>query len=177
MEKEYESLRQETLQWQSRRFDIMAGSIVGTTAMLGWIVSSPNTWSWAIAAIIPLSFLSCACFLNCLFNRAIAMIGTYLEVFHIGKWNNRMRQFKTDQQAKIMTMTNGFLLIYFILGVISVTISYVVCSKVTTSIEFIFLALICLLFILALVFLSKYSYPRESFILRWEKIKNEKTQI
>lgn len=175
MEKEYETLRLEILQWQNRRFDIMAGSIIGTTAILGWIVSTPNNWSWAIAASIPLTFLSCACFLNCLFNRSVAVIGAYLEVFHPGKWNNRIRRFRAEQN-KIMIVNTGFMSIYIALGAISIIISGFVCLKTATIFEVSLLAFVSILFIIALLILYKYSTPKESFLERWEKIRSEEIQ-
>jgi hypothetical protein len=178
MEKEYESLRQETLQWQSRRFDIMAGSIIGVTAILGWVVSSPNSWSWAVASILPLSFLSSACFLTCLFNRAIALIGTYLEVFHNSGWNTRVRKFRF-KSSKILTLTSGFILIYLGLGIISIILSYIVCSKTATRVEVILFSVVCFLFFLMLIILRKLSYPRHYYISVWQEIKdqeNEKSQ-
>jgi len=173
MEKEYESLRLETLQWQSRRFDIIAGSIIGVTAMLGWIVSSPNSWSWAVASILPLSFLCSTCFLTCLFNRSITLIGTYLEVFHEDGWSARVRRMRLESRFQILTLTSGFIQIYFGLGIISIVLSYVICLKKSTKAELLLFCIISILFLLMLVVLYTYSYPRKQYILLWKQFKDE----
>ena len=160
IEKEYETLRHSVLQWQSRRFELVGATIVVTTAILGWIVSSPNSWSWAIACTLPLSFLSSASFLTLMFNRYIVMISTYLEVFHVSAWNVRARAFRNIRTNKVLNLTTGLAFIYLGLGVISIVISIVVCTKPVKRIEVILFSAVCLLFIIMLVVLAYFSYPR-----------------
>jgi len=41
-EKEYDTLRQEIMHWQSRRFSVVTGSLVVVIAILGWAINAPD---------------------------------------------------------------------------------------------------------------------------------------
>jgi len=42
IEKEYESLRKEILEWQNRRFTVASASLVAVTGILGWTLNHPD---------------------------------------------------------------------------------------------------------------------------------------
>lgn len=81
MSEEYQALRQEILEWQTRRFTIVSGAIVVVTAVLGWITQNPDEWPWAIASTVLLAPLACACYLTWLFGSVNTRLGTYLGSF------------------------------------------------------------------------------------------------
>lgn len=171
MDKEYEALRQEILQWQSRRFTIVGGSIIIVTTILGWIITTPAKWSWEIASILPLAFLISACYLTWLFSRFNVMIGAYLEVFHESDWDRRVRVFKSG--IKAIRLNSALALLYSGLGVISVVISYTVCSKPSTKFGIGLFVAVFLLFVFMLTNLTFLSYPRKRYVSRWQKIKTQ----
>ncbi len=96
-EKEYDTLRQEIMHWQSRGFSVVTGSLVVVIAILGWAINSPDKWSWTIVSSILLAILSIAGFMTWLIGLLKSRISTYLEVFHEADsaelgWERRHRE-------------------------------------------------------------------------------------
>ncbi|MEK7726771.1 MAG: hypothetical protein AAB354_00090 [candidate division KSB1 bacterium] len=171
--KEYDSLRQEALQWQARRFNIVGGSVVGVTGYMGWIVNSPDKWSWDIAAILPI-LLICASYMIWLCSRFTILIGAYLEVFHESLWQKRNRAFR--QEVRVHGLNMAFAFLYFGLGIVSVFILYLVCSKPITIVGLSTFSTIFVVFTFMLYVLAFRSYPRDNYYFHWHKIKEKEDQ-
>jgi|KBSSwiStaDraftv2_1062776.scaffolds.fasta_scaffold2020414_1 hypothetical protein len=69
-EKEYDTLRQEIMHWQSRRFSVVTGSLVVVIAILGWAINAPDKWSWTIVSSILFAILSIAGYMTWLILRS-----------------------------------------------------------------------------------------------------------
>ncbi|MBA7493703.1 hypothetical protein ES702_04265 [subsurface metagenome] len=178
MDKEYEALRQEILQWQSRRFTVVGGSIVIVTAILGWVTMAPEKWSWAIASVLPLTFLVSVCYLTWLFIRFNIRIGTYLQVFHESAWERRKRAFLRDikkfrRGIKTFRLSWGLALLYGGLGVVSIVIPHTVCLKPSTKPEIILFTAVAFLFVFMLVVLAFFPHPTQLYISQWQKMKDQ----
>lgn len=79
---EYDSLRQEILNWQDKRFTMVSGSIILVTAILGIIVKNNTSISGEILSSVLLAFLTCVCLLTWYFGTSNSRLGAYIEVFY-----------------------------------------------------------------------------------------------
>lgn len=128
-EKEYETLRQEIMHWQSRRFSVVTGSLLVVIAILGWAVTAPDKWSWTVVSSILFAMLSIAGYMTWLVGLLITRIGTYLEVFHendsvdIG-WEKRQRKSK----GNFVSSKGAYATMFFGVGIISLSVSLTVCK-------------------------------------------------
>ncbi|MBI2842099.1 MAG: hypothetical protein HYX78_01730 [Armatimonadetes bacterium] len=170
MEIEYQALRQEILEWQKSRFTVAGGTVAVVTAFLGWVVTAPDKWSWEVAALLPLAFLTSACYMTWLFARFNAMIGTYLEVFHNSLWEKKSREFRDDC---IFLRLNGLIAgMYLSLGIICLVLPHAVCRRPTSAAGIILLVLVLSAFATGLAGLAFRSYPRSQFEKKWQAIRD-----
>lgn len=171
VEKEYESLRKEIIEWQNRRFTVASGSLVAIAAILGWILNKPNELSWAIVASSILLIISIACFLSHLFGLSKTKISTYIEVFHETEqsktcWERRQKRIKTASSRR------AFALLYFFVGIFGIFISVRFC-KSSTFWEIVSFSIISFLFLVALWMLGLKSPAYENYLKLWKEVKNE----
>lgn len=175
MDKEYEVLHHEIVEWQARRFTVVGGSLVVTTALLGWVVTCPERWSWDLASALPLAFLACSCYLTWLFARFNAMIGAYLEVFHASPWEGRSRQFRS--RFRFMTLNSALAAMYLVLGGMCVTVAYSVSMRKPSPIGILVFAVSLFAFLLSLAALGFRSYPRSRYMQEWRAISDRESEV
>ena len=170
--KEFETLRQEIIQNQSRRLTLASGSIIMVTAILGWVISSPDAWPGGIISSLLLAVLIAPCCLTTMYARANARISTYIEVFHedgppgMG-WEGRIRQYHAD--FGWFDLNKALSLLYLGIGIVSVVIPRSVCTKTMES--WYLLSVTIIVFFVVLIFMAFYSYPKERCIRNWKEIK------
>ena len=117
--KEYDALRNELLQWQSRRITLVNISAIVITALLG-IEKSTTAQDWAVVSSVLLLFLACVCYLTSYCGASSRTIGTYLEHYHgKSKWEERLGQFKSRTLRKFVNLNTGLALIYLVMGVLA----------------------------------------------------------
>lgn len=171
---EYQALRQEILEWQTRRFTIVSGAIVVVTAVLGWITQNPDEWPWAIASTVLLAPLACACYLTWLFGSFNTRLGTYVEVFHESTegrsgWEKRNREFRTGRE--ILNLNTALALVYLVLGGVSVCVPIAVAKGDTSGFQFAVFALSATVFVSTILLVALHSYPRDDYVTKWKGIK------
>lgn len=180
-DKEYETLKQEILLWQEKRFTIVSGSILLVTAALGWIAKDPASWSWEIISIILISFLFCASFLTWFFGISNSRLGAYLEVFYeegnsVYRWHIRNRKFKDDKKIyRYLNLNSSLALIYIVLGIISIVLP----SRMNFDNDsrfIIVLIAVTILFIFSLALLIGFSHPKRHYVNYWRKLKKEELE-
>ena len=180
MKEEYASLRQEVLEWQSRRFLLVSTSITLVTGIIG-IGLGVLKDLWIIASSLLLLFLTCAVILSWYAGRANAKISAYLVVFHdssgsdnkTGGWESRLMRLKKKPKVDFFTLNHCLTAIYTVLGIVSVLIPWLVAGKPAFSFEQISLIFIAVLFICSLILQWKFSYPREGYAKHWLDVKEE----
>jgi len=177
MDKEYECLHEEILNWQDKRFTLVSASIILVTTALGLVSEGKNTWPWEIVSSIILAFLFCVCLLTWYFGTSNARLGAYIEVFYetadqpYYRWHTRNRAFKHEILLyRFLSFNSCLALIYLVLGVSSIVIP----SKFQfpTNSNFLYLLLtLFLLFLVTIVLLIGFSYPRKRYVSYWQKVK------
>jgi multisubunit Na+/H+ antiporter MnhG subunit len=177
-EKEYDTLRQEIMHWQSRRFSVVTGSLVIVIAILGWAVNAPDKWSWTVVSSILFAMLTIAGYMTWLVGRLITRIGTYLEVFHendsadIG-WERRQRKSKRN----FVSSKGAYATMFFGVGIISLAVSLTVCKAQPTTPSIILFSLFaasCLSMVIVLAFGKR---PWDKYIKQWQEIKAQEVQL
>lgn len=173
-EKEYDTLRKEIMEWQSRRFSVATGSLVIVIAILGWAVNSPEKWSWAVVSSILFAMLTIASYLTLLMGLLNSGISTYIEVFHEEKgseigWEGRHRKF----ERRFISSKDGYAIMYCGIGTISLIISIAVCKgrpTLPSLITFVLFVASFLSIVLTLLFRPR---PWKEYIKQWNNIKAE----
>jgi hypothetical protein len=171
-EKEYDTLRAEIMEWQSRRFSVVTGSLVLAIGILGWAVSAPEKWSWAVVLSILFAMLTAASYLTWLMGLLNSSISTYLEVFHeecvkdIG-WECRHRKFKRG----FVTSKDGYATLYLGIGIISVFISFAICTAPPTMPTIITCYIFAASFVSMIMILTFRPRPWDKYIKRWKDIR------
>ena len=176
-EKEYDTLRQEIMHWQARRFSVATGSSVIVTAILGWAVSAPDKWSWTVVSSILFAMLTIAGYMTWIMGLLNSRISTYLEVFHEGDsaeigWERRHRK----PERRFATSRGTYALMYFAIAVISLAISITVCRAEPTPLSIYVFGLFTASLLSALWFLVYKARPWAKYIEQWEQIKIEEIQ-
>lgn len=181
-DKEYDTLREEILLWQEKRFTIVSGSILIVTAALGWITKDPISWPWEIISIILLAFLFCASILTWFFGVSNSRLGAYIEVFYEAdnpeyQWHVRNRKFKDDKILYRYLSLNGCLAsVYLVLGIISVVIP----SKLNflqKSDYTILLIMVVSFYLISLILLIGFSHPKQRYVDYWEDMKKMELEV
>ncbi|HEX8173989.1 MAG TPA: hypothetical protein VF543_02600 [Pyrinomonadaceae bacterium] len=177
-EKEYDTLRQEIMHWQSRRFSVVTGSLIIVIAILGWAVNAPDKWSWAVVSSILFAMLSIAGYMTWLIGLLISRISTYLEVFHedhsenIG-WERRHRIPKRN----FISSKGAYATMFFGVGIISLAVSLTVCTAPATSRSITLFSLFVASFLSMIIGLAFGKRPWDKYIKQWKEIKDQETQF
>jgi len=173
-DKEYETLREEILQWQSRRFSVVTGSLVMVIALLGWAVSAPDKWSWTAISAMLLGMLTVAGCMTWMIGLLNSSISTYLEVFHeegsteIG-WERRHRKFTKS----FVSSKAAYATMYLGAGILSLAVSKGVCRAQPTwpsRIAFYGFGVAFLLMLFLMIFGAR---PWKKYVSMWKRIKDE----
>jgi len=175
IDKEYETLRSEILQWQSRRFTVATITVGFITALEGCVITNSKQWSWDVASLFVVLLLSNAAYLTRLFSRFNTFIGAYLDVFHGSLWNKRQRKFKED--VKHFNLNHALSLLYMSILIISLCINFAVCDKKPSA----FLVSLFVIIFLVLAFLLWQlvfkSYPWIDYLEKWTVVKDQEKII
>lgn len=176
-EKEYDTLRQEIMNWQSRRFSVVTGSLVIVIAILGWAVTAPDKWSWTVVSSILFAMLSIAAYMTWLVGRLITRIGTYLEVFHetdcdIG-WEKRQRKSK----GNFVSSKGAYATMFFGVGIISFSVSLTVCRAQATTPSILLFSVFAASLLSMVIVLAFGKRPWDKYIQQWQEIKTQEAQI
>lgn len=176
VENEYESLRQEALNWQQNRIKLVSLSIVLITATLGLVSKLGQDFPCPreILSSILLAFIICVCLLTWYYGKSTARLGTYIEVFHEKKsdeyhWHIRNSKFlEKRKMPKILSLNACLALIYLVLGLASVFIPL----GFDFNLQYyeIFYSLVAI-YIVVLILLFGFSYSRKTYKAVWEGIR------
>ena len=167
-EEHFEHLRQEILQWQSRRLTVLTAVLVVVPGILGWIAKSPGQLSWDIAAVFPLLFLACGSQLTWLFALNSITIGSYLELYCQSDWETRIRILW--ERFNFPNLNSTLSLVYLVLGVVSVALPAVLCQKEPTALGIGLFALALALYAASILNMAFRSYRRGDMISKWRSI-------
>ncbi len=180
MSSEYESLREEILAWQNRRFMILTASITFVSAILGLDAVQKNTAvvEWSLITSLLWLFLSSMAVLTWYAGRANAKIATYLRVFHEenGGWESRLAPMSESAWFNLNIMV---LLVYGGLGIFSLVIpcsirySVVIENHENQHFKLLLFSGVC--FLVALIRLG-WGNPSKKYIEKWEVVKTEKSK-
>jgi cell division protein FtsW (lipid II flippase) len=104
MQYEYDSLRQELLEWQNRRITLLTTSCTVATGVLTFGQAFGPRIPWWTISIVLLVLLSAACYLTGYAGHGNQRIGAFLQVFHDPaatlKWETRNAVFKKLAQRE-----------------------------------------------------------------------------
>jgi FtsH-binding integral membrane protein len=171
MDKEYDSLRKEIIEWQTRRFTVASGSIVAVVAVLGWAINSPSRWSWTIVSSLLLSVIAIACYLIWLFGLFNTRISTYIEVFHetdpigIG-WERRHRV----PRRHFVSSRGAFTLLFGGVAFLSILIPIIVCQPASSIKGKVLFGTALIFFLIAVWALGFRPPPHRKYLDQWRKI-------
>ena len=177
-EKEYDTLRQEIMQWQSRRFSVVTGSLVIVIAILGWSVNAPDKWSWTVVSSMLFAMLSIAGYMTWLLGLLTSRISTYLEVFHeddsddLG-WERRHRK----PARNFISSKGAYATMYFGVGLISLAVSSAVCKAQPTMPSIILFSVFAASFLSMLIVLAFGKRPWDKYIKQWKEIKAQEIRL
>jgi hypothetical protein len=171
-EKEYDTLRQEIMHWQARRFSVVTGSLIIVIAILGWAVNAPDKWSWTVVSSILLAMLSIAGYMTWLIGLLCSRISTYLEVFHENDstdmgWERRHRKPKRN----FISSKGAYATMFFGVGIISLAVSFTVCRAHPTTPSIILCSLFGASFLSMVIVLAFGKRPWDKYIKQWQEIK------
>jgi hypothetical protein len=145
-------------------------SIVGlfVTGFIGWVVDSPNNWSWDTASIPVVGLVSGACFLTSHFGRLVVRISVYLEVFHESKWESRLRDFRSSKRPlRSNQLVAG---LYFGVAATATVTFVAVCEGVPTHASLGVFAILVAALLSALFELIFRSSPHDEYRQEWTSI-------
>jgi predicted membrane channel-forming protein YqfA (hemolysin III family) len=191
MNDEYKALRSEMLKWQDRRFDLLKISISVVTGLLGFKLivekfdaSSSSGALWPLISVVLLLYLAGANLLTWYAGVANSKIAAYVEVFHEAKestpsskrWEGRLRWLKS-QGLDPHNLNRWITVVYVVLGVVSVVLPYAAADFARPS-SWLFIALVisAVPFLITVVLVARYSYPRDDFLKHWRKLQEEENQ-
>lgn len=168
-EKSYESLRNELLQWQNRRYIIFSSTLIFIAALLGWFISSDKDWNFYTASILPLLLIVGASFLTRNSTVYSVKIGTYFMVFYNDTWEISQGLF--NKRANIIQTNQYFAVFYLFTSILSNVILFYE-TKVENLMQPICIFIAAWLFtLLAIYYVGIKSYPREKYLDIWREIK------
>jgi hypothetical protein len=171
---EFKSLRDEMLKWQERRFEVLKISLLTSSAVVTGAVAKSDVWDWPVAVAAVFFILGISSRLIRTFSIYTATGGSYLEVFFRSEWESRNRKRVSDYtepSAKIPTLNETLCIVHIGIGLSSLVICYLLAGP--SSWRTILFALLpsSIFFFTNLVKLYKNSYPRESLVTSWMKVK------
>ena len=179
-DKEYEALRREINEWQSRSFAVANGCLLVVVGILGWAVSAPDKWSWDLVSSLTSIVLSIGYTMIWMIGLLNSKISTYIEVFHEGPstrlgWEGRQRKFKKNSMLRSKSI---YALMFFCIQVLSLVLAYIICNDQPTPLRF-FLSMF-LFFVLVLTLLMFSIFPQTLWadnIERWRKIRAHEADL
>ena len=176
MKAEYESLRQEILLWQNRRFTVLTASITLVSAILGFdaVQKTEDLVDWPLITSLLWFFLGSTTALTWYAGRANSKIGAYLIVFHEKKdgWETRLKELKKSR-FDWFNLNRMVFLIYLGLGILSLFIPWTIHhSQMIANWHKILLFLTGAWFCFDLILLM-WGYPRQSYKEKWIDVKKK----
>jgi hypothetical protein len=171
---EFRTLREEILNWQSKRFDILKLSILALTIVVGGAVAQSDKWQWALSSSCVFVILGISAYLTWLFSVFVSVGGAYIEVFLEGDWDRRNRQLRIT--TKVPKLNDVFTVIYLVLAIIANVICYVRCLATSISLLLLLWLPTLLGFLYCLFILKFKSYPRSKSVERWIRVKHGESE-
>ena len=183
---EYEALRAEILQWQARRITLFGGSLVTTTAFIGWLIAGRESMPWAAALSLLYFLQACVCGLLWVMARDNTKIGSYLQVFHeeaneVQGWESRSRKAEKILSEQSSSRMGWGVEINPILGLIQLGLAglaFVVATAGKSQGQLLSVDLVTVVmsaFFLAwtVSLLVFRSYPRSEYLKHWHAVREE----
>lgn len=179
--KEYESLRIEILQWQTRRINIYNIALVIIFTYVGWMLGLDNfettqiRLSWQIASLFPLIILSASMHMHRLFEFYMLKVATYLAVFHNSIWENEHDKVATEKGIRIMDLNVTYASIFFSIGIFT-TIAFILkFQNKFLTIETLIYAIVFVFFVLNFLLLLTFNFSKQKakLICKWKRCKSE----
>ena len=130
MSQEYDTLRQEALLWQTRRFTVVSASLVLTGAVLGWAHGTQEFRQAASLSCFLLVFLSTAIYLSPYCGIASAKIGAYIQVFHETRDTSCRWQTRNLRLPHHAALAPSLAILYLALGLIICASPFVSTSSI-----------------------------------------------
>lgn len=180
---EYDALRNEIIEWQNRRFQVLTASITVVGAVLGFGQAAQDKISFELVETGLMLFLSVACVITGYCGQSNAKIGTYIQVFHEN--NNGWETHVTNFTNRLGMNLNSLLLsVYGVMGIVALQIPPYLFKKpkgiLGLSVElrlfsnifelFLLPALSFCLFIVSLIYMAKSQKLRASYLVEWKKV-------
>ena len=188
-DKEYESLRQEIMYWQQRRFLILSASIVVVTAVFSLSKGEQSVVPASIVSTILLSFLSVMCFVTAYCGNSCSKIGSYLQVFHeesAGDLNWETANYKFSciskdsketgsEKFSNFNLNSNLSAIYLVLGFASLVVPYHLFKSSTNYISHVAepgTSISLVIFIIGLIYLYRSQSVKIKFISKWKDVRD-----
>lgn len=180
-DKEYELLRKEISEWQSRRLALIGVSVTVVTALLGLSKASELKLTWDFISLLLLLFLTVTCWLTAYCGIANLKIGTYLQSFHEGhtssfNWEGRNCEF-SQVGPKFGNLNQHLGAIYLVLAVLSLLAPPLMFTSAQgDQFPALFVLLMFGLFVTSLVRLYRSQDRRNDFLEGWAKVKEQEAR-
>ena len=187
MNPEYEALRSEMLKWQDRRFDLLKLSISVVTGLLGFKLivekfdaSSSGGTLWPLISAVLLLYLAGANLLTWYAGVANSKPAAYVKIFHEAKeltphpmrWEGRL-QWLISNGLNPHSLNCWIAVVYVVLGVVSVVLPYAAADFAPPGAWLYGLVICAVPFLITVVLVAGYSYPRDDFEKHWRKLQEE----
>jgi hypothetical protein len=175
-EKEYESLRQEILQWQSRRLTIASLGVAAFLPYLPWLARQADQSDRNLGAGLGLALLGVLSLLMWICGRSASAIGAYIEVFLEAKtpgWESRIRRFDEQFRLRIPRFNWVFGIAFLFLSVITLVVARVHRAGGARWSAITVLVLTSLFFAVSWALMTFKSLPRRSEAERWREIQRQ----
>jgi hypothetical protein len=172
---EFNALRNEILNWQEKRFEIIRAACLGLGAVVGGAVAQKQTWDWSLASSAVHVILALAAHMTCTCGYYTTMGGAYIEVFLNGNWEARNRAFR--KKTSVPQLNRAIALIYFSLAVTANIICYTLCARNPPSQLTILWAITAIAMVVSLIRLAFRSYPRDKLVNYWKEIQTEQPTV
>lgn len=168
---EFETLRDEVRDWQSRRFSLLGISAVLITAFIGWVIQNSQGWAWATASLPVILISTGSCFLTSHCGKMGVRASTYLQVFHRFKWQDRLDLFR--QKTKVLNVNHLLAFFYLAIVLSATTVLYLKCQSPSGVASVVVLCLSCILFACSQIDLLFHSAPNAKYVASWKNIMEE----
>jgi hypothetical protein len=186
---EYQSLRAEIVGWQNFRFVLVGAATAFAAAIMAFTATSNTNPRLSLSLIV--FGLSGAAALSAYAGRSNAKIGSYLQRFYEPRisasseyslgWEGRIRKFESDSlMSRFISLDRLLAITYAVLGIVSsLTLtgveflkrhSLVITDSKSTDGSEVILD-IAWLFLIVAVGVLAYGPPRQSYLKRWDTVK------
>jgi len=166
---EFQTLREEMLLWQGRRFDALKNTVIAVSFIVGG--AQTGKWEWMLASACTLVILAIACYFTWLSSVMVIVGGSYIEVLLEGGWERRNRELR--KVIRVPTMNRVLAFIYLFIAIVCGITCQVMCMPTSTSVVMVLWWLCAVGFALTLAWLALRSYPRSKLVDHWRKVKAE----